>query len=137
MSMHSTDIPELDAKGLRQFGLTTGAIFAGLFGVLFPYVFDRPWPVWPWIAFGVLAAWAMVAPATLNMLYKGWMRLGLLLSRVTTPVILTLVFVVAILPGALILRLLRKDFMHRKYDEAPTYRIESRQPSAANMEKPY
>jgi hypothetical protein len=87
--------------------------------------------------FAVLAAWALVAPTTLKYLYKGWMRLGLLLGRITTPIILTLVFIIAILPGAIMLRILRKDFMHRKFDEAPTYRIKSRQPSPANMEKPY
>jgi hypothetical protein len=135
--MHMSEIPELDAGGLRRFGLTTGAILAGLFGVLFPWFFDRPWPVWPWIVFAVLAAWALAAPSTLKYLYKGWMQFGLLLGHVTTPVVLTLVFIVAILPAAMILRILRKDFMRRKFEEAPTYRVKSRQPSPANMEKPY
>jgi hypothetical protein len=38
MTMHS--IPELDARGLRQFALTTGGIVAGLFGLLLPWLFD-------------------------------------------------------------------------------------------------
>jgi len=135
--MHISDIPELDAAGLRRFGLTTGAILAGLFGLLFPWLFERPWPLWPWIVFALLAVWALVAPTTLRYLYKGWMRLGLLLGRITTPIILTLVFIVAILPGAIMLRILRKDFMRRKFDGASTYRIKSRQPSPSNMEKPY
>ncbi|MGL5195717.1 MAG: hypothetical protein ACRC8Y_19205, partial [Chroococcales cyanobacterium] len=29
-------IPKLDKKGLREFGLVTGAIFVGLFGLLIP-----------------------------------------------------------------------------------------------------
>jgi Saxitoxin biosynthesis operon protein SxtJ len=131
------EIPQLDANGLRQFGLTTGTIFAGLFGVLFPYLFERPWPIWPWVVFAVLVAWALAAPATLNPLYKGWMRIGLLLGRVTTPVILTVIFIVTILPGSIALRLFRRDYMRRKFDEAPTYRVISKKPSVANMEKPY
>ena len=34
--MDTYAIPELDRKGLRDFGLVTGAIIAGLFGVFFP-----------------------------------------------------------------------------------------------------
>lgn len=135
--MHSAQIPELDADGLRRFGLTTGAIIAGLFGVVLPWLFDHGWPVWPWIVFAVLAAWAIVAPGTLNRVYKGWMHIGLLLGRVTTPIILTLVFIIAILPTSIILRLIRRDFMQRKFDDSPTYRVKSRKPSIANMEKPY
>jgi len=131
------EIPVLDAQGLRQFGLTTGAIIAGLFGLIFPYFFSDSWPVWPWIVFAVLAGWALVAPATLGPLYRGWMRLGLLLGKITTPIVLTLAFIIAILPAAIILRLSRKDPMHRKFDDTKTYRIESRQPSIKNLEKPY
>jgi amino acid transporter len=135
--MKASDIPELDTRGLREFGLTTGAILVVLFGGVFPYVFDRPWPVWPWIVFAILALWAIVAPNTLKPLYHGWMRLGLLLGKVTTPIIMTLVFAITIVPMALALRLLRRDFMRRKFDDSPSYRVKSRPPSVENMEKPY
>lgn len=32
-------IPELDKRGLRNFGLITGALFASLFGLLLPWRF--------------------------------------------------------------------------------------------------
>src|SRR5690606_1788145 len=112
--MQLNEIPNLNDSELRQFGITTGAIVAALFGLLFPFLFDRPWPIWPWVVLAVLFAWALVAPATLDPFYKSWMKLGLLLGRVTTPVILTLVFLVAILPASILLRLARKDFMRRQ-----------------------
>jgi hypothetical protein len=34
------NIPELDRKGLREFGLVTGAIFVALFGLFFPCLLD-------------------------------------------------------------------------------------------------
>lgn len=131
------EIPELDASGLRRFGLTTGGILAVLFGVVVPYFFDRQWPVWPWIIFAVLAIWALLAPSTLKPVYHGWMRFSMLLGKVTTPIIMTLVFAIAFVPMALLLRLLRKDFLHRKFDASPSYRVESKRPSVENMEKPY
>ena len=133
----TSSIPVLDRKGLRKFGLTTGGIVAGLFGIGMPYILGHDWPYWPWIVFAALATWAMVAPATLGPVYKGWMRIGLLLGKVTTPVILTLVFVITILPAALIMRTLRHDPLRRKLDESGSYRVESKQPSVQNLEKPY
>ena len=37
-------IPVLDRKGLREFGLVTGGIIAGLFGLFFPWLIERPFP---------------------------------------------------------------------------------------------
>lgn len=137
MTMSASNIPELDTKGLREFGLTTGAIVAVLFGLGFPYLFERPWPVWPWAVAGILAVWAVILPNTLRPVYRGWMRIGLLLGKITTPIILTLVYAIAIIPTAIILRILGKDFMHRKFDQSKSYRVKSKNPSVTNMEKPY
>ncbi|MGW8367644.1 MAG: hypothetical protein ACWGPN_03060 [Gammaproteobacteria bacterium] len=45
------ETPEFKAgrKELREFGLVTGAMVAGLFGIFFPWLLEYPWPVWPWI----------------------------------------------------------------------------------------
>lgn len=47
MTNAAHEIPELDRKGLRQFGLVTGGIVAGLFGLLFPWLLERALPLWP------------------------------------------------------------------------------------------
>lgn len=137
MALNAAEIPELDFRGLRRFGLTTGGIVALLFGILLPWLFGASWPVWPWTVFAVLAAWALLAPRTLKPLYRGWMLAGMLLGRVTTPIILTLVYFVVFVPAALVMRLLRKDPLHRSFEQVDTYRTKSTNPSGKNMEKPY
>ena len=92
MRSTSHPIPELDRKGLREFGLVTGAIVAGLFGLFFPWLLETGLPAWPWAVGGGLGLWALVAPASLRPVYRTWMRLGLALSRITTPLILGVVF---------------------------------------------
>ena len=132
------EIPELDAKGLRHFGLVTGGIIAGLFGLALPWVFGFEYPTWPWIAGGILAGWALIAPQSLGPVYRVWMRFGLLLSRVTTPIILGAVYYIVITPTALIMRLLRRDPMARQYDHTTdSYRISSKKPPKQNLEKPF
>lgn len=65
------------------------------------------------------------------------MRVGIALSKITTPIVLTLVFFVVIFPTSLLMRLFRKDPMRRSFDESASYRVVSRQPSVKNLEKPY
>ncbi len=132
------DIPDLDRRGLREFGLLTGAILAGLFGLFFPWVLNAAFPLWPWLVAGGLGAWALVSPGTMRPIYRGWMKFGLLLSRITTPIILGLVFFVVITPVALVMKLIGRDAMARKFDaDAKSYRVESRRVPAKNLERPY
>ncbi|MCZ6664458.1 MAG: SxtJ family membrane protein, partial [Gammaproteobacteria bacterium] len=86
------DIPELNAKGLRQFAFTMGAIIAALFGVLLPWLWNASFPVWPWVFASLFAVWGAAAPTSLRPVYRAWMRFGLLLNRIMTPVILGIVF---------------------------------------------
>jgi hypothetical protein len=95
----STDrhvIPELDSKGLREFGLVTGGV------------------------------------------YRAWMRLALLLSRITTPLVLGIVYFLVLTPTAVVMRLMGKDPMARRFDKnAKSYRIRSEKPSKDQMERPF
>ena len=131
-------IPELDRKGLREFGLVTGGIIAGLFGLFFPWLIERPIPRWPWVIFGVLAALALAAPLALKPVYHWWMRFGLLMSRITTPLIMGIVFYLVITPMALVMRLVGKDPMARQLrEQSRSYRIESTATPPKRLEKPF
>jgi len=138
MRQIASEIPELDRKGLREFGFTMGGIVAVLFGLALPWLLNARFPVWPWWLAGALAGWAVLAPHTLRTVYRLWMRFGLLLNRVTTPIILGIVFFLLITPIALVMRLAGRDVMARKFDPtAKTYRVASRRPTRDKMEKPY
>ena len=131
-------IPELDRKGLRDFGLTTGAIVAVLFGAFFPWVLERAYPIWPWVVLGVLGGWALIAPQSLRPVYRGWMKVGLLLSKVTTPIVMGAIFFVIIVPVGLIMRVMKRDPLRRSFQrDVASYRIESEQPPKNHLEKPF
>jgi len=131
-------IPELDRKGLREFGLVTGAIIGVIFGLFFPWLLERPSPRWPWVIFGVLALLGLAAPTALRPVYYWWMRFGLLMSRITTPLIMGIVFYLVVTPMGLVMRLAGKDYMARRLrDGATTYRIESTATPPKRLEKPF
>jgi hypothetical protein len=136
--MQPHPIPDLDAKGLRQFAMTTAGMVAVLFGLFLPWLLKAAWPLWPWVIAGILALWGLIAPRSLRPIYRGWMRLGLLLSRITTPLILGLVFFIVFVPAGFIMRLFRHDPMRRHAaPEAISYRCPSETPAPDSLEKPY
>ena len=131
-------IPELDRKGLRKFGLMTGAAVVFIFGLFFPWVLDLAWPIWPFFVAALFWSLALIRPLWLRRIYRAWMRFGLLASRVMTPLVLGIVYFVMISPMAMVMRLLGKDPLRRALDpNQKTYRIKSVKSAKEKLEKPF
>ena len=123
---------------LRKFGLLTGGLLAGLFGLILPYIFGRHYVLWPWIIGGVLVIWALVLPAYLAPVYKYWMRVAHILGWINTRIILSIVFYLVITPIGLLARLFTRDPMARKLDRSATsYRIGSTTAPRDNLKRPF
>ncbi len=115
----------------RSFGL----VFAGFFLLvgLLPLARGAELRFW---ALGLAAAFLFLAlayPAPLSPLNRLWLRFGLLLHRITTPLVMGLIFFLAITPTALLKRAVsRDDPMRRRFEpEARSYWIERRPPGPA------
>jgi hypothetical protein len=113
-----------DVKGSsdRMFGLVMAVFFALLgFGPLVRGHAIR------WSAVAVSLAFALLAlarPATLRPLNYLWMKLGLLLNRVTSPIVLGVLFYLVITPFGLVMRVFGKAPLQLKRDpSAATYWI--------------
>lgn len=131
-------IPELDQAGLRRFGLTMAAAVAVVFGALLPFLFEHTIPYWPFLLAGALVAWSVTAPRSLNAIYRPWMKLGLALNRITTPIIMGAVFFFLITPVSLVMKLIRRDPMSRGFDKSlKSYRKASHKASRENLERPF
>ena len=131
-------IPELDRKGLREFGFVTGLMVVLIFGLFFPWLLDSKFPVWPWVILGVLGTMAVAVPAALRPVYYWWMRLALLLGRITTPLILGIAFFLVLTPMGLLMRLFGNDPMRRgAHAGAETYRVDSTKTDRDRLERPF
>lgn len=135
----TTNFPTLDNKGLRKFGISTGAIIVVLFAAFFPWVFDAAtMPIWPWVLAILLWVPALLLPSVLRPVYTSWMKIGHGIGWVNTRIILGVLFYMLVLPTGLILRLLDKDPMARKLDKsASSYRIKSVHEPKDRLEKPF
>ncbi len=132
------DQKKLTTKELREFGLVTGGIIAGLFGFIIPLIRGHVLPIIPWIIAVVLGVLAITLPKSLDPVYRIWMKIGLALGWVNSRIILSIVFFIMVTPMAFIMKLLQRDTMARKFDfQLETYRISSKVHSHSSMEKPY
>jgi len=136
--MVTTDFNRPGKIVLKEFGFVMAGAIAGLFGILLPWLLGRSWPVWPWPLSGFFFIAAIAFPAVLRYVYVAWMRLGLLLNKITTPLILGILFYLVITPAGLIKRVFGRDAMRRECDdETESYRIASQQPDDEHMERPF
>ncbi len=71
---------------------------------------------WSLLAAAVFLGLGLLAPAILRPLNILWFKFGLLLGRIIAPIVISLLFFVAVTPTALIMRLLRKDVLSLKFD---------------------
>jgi uncharacterized membrane protein len=129
---------ELQTKELRRFGIVTGAIVAGLFGITTPWLFGHAFPVWPWAVGGALVAWALVHPASLRQVYRAWMALGHALGWVNSRIVLGLAFYVIVLPTGFVMRLFGHDPLARSFDKkSRSYRTPSTNQAKNHFERPF
>lgn len=127
-----------DRRELRNFGLLTGALTVGIFGLLLPLIRRHPLPSWPLIAAVALIVPAIVWPSALRYPHLVWTRIGIVLGWINSRIILTILFFVVIMPMGLIMRAMGRDPVSRKLEpEAESYRVPSRPRTRESMDRPF
>ena len=115
----------------RKFGL----LFAGVFALLSAYAAYQgsdPFKVYGWLVAGVVVGLvAIAAPGWLAPFNKAWMKLGDLMGRVVSPLVLGVIFFVLITPVALVTRLFGRDELRLKKTGASSYWIDRVPPGPA------
>lgn len=106
----------------RSFGLVATGFFA-IVGLL-PLAGGGSVRMWALAAAGALAVISLVRPSVLHWPNRIWFRFGLILHKVTTPIILGALFFAVITPFGLLMRLVGRDPLRLKVDpQAETYWI--------------
>jgi len=99
---------DLSVRQGRRFGLTLGLAFLGLGGLarwrgrgLVAEVL--------WVTASLLLLAALLAPARLRPVERAWMRWAQWMSRITTPILVGVLYFVVITPTALLMRAFGKN----------------------------
>jgi len=122
----------------RAFGL----VFAGFFTVVAALSIYHGGARWPWwLALAALfTVVGCLLPQLLTPLNRLWVKFGLLLAAVVSPLALAIVFYLCVLPIGLIMRLVGKDLLSLRYDrDVRTYWIRRNPPGPApqSLNRPF
>jgi hypothetical protein len=108
----------IEGSSDRVFGL----VFAAFFSIMacVPLFSGGELRTWALVAGGVFLSLALLMPSTLTRLNRAWMRFGLLLGKIVSPIALGVLFLTVITPIGWALRLMGKDPLLLKSDPVAT-----------------
>jgi hypothetical protein len=96
----------------RRFGLLVGGAFLAL-GVISSWRGHQVAPVVLWTIGGVLFAAGLLIPGYLGPVYRGWMGFAVALSKITTPIVMGVIYYGLFTPMGLIRRLFGRNALIR------------------------
>lgn len=117
---------EVEGSSDRSFGFVFAVVF--LIVAAWPLLSSNPPRWWSVGVSAAFAAIAMVRPVLLAGLNRYWMKFGLLLSRIVSPIALGLLYYLAFTPIGLLMRMTGKDPLRLKKDPGATTYWQSREP---------
>lgn len=113
---------EVKGGSNRSFGI----VFAVVFALLAAHDAYKAGALWPYIAAasGVFALVTLVAPSLFTWPNRLWTKLGLLMSKVVSPLVMGALYYLVITPIGILMRLSGKDLLSLKWQpQAESYWI--------------
>ncbi|RLD22986.1 MAG: sxtJ [Bacteroidetes bacterium] len=129
--------PKPDETELRKFALLSGFIVVLLFGILIPWIFEIKAPLWLWVIALCFILWGAILPMSLERIYLLWIKIGIILSKITTLIVLGLFFYLVLFPVGIIMRFTGHVLMRKKHNNTESYRIISDHYPKEDMERPF
>jgi hypothetical protein len=97
----------------RKFGLTVGVAFGAFSGIAWWRGHPRAFVVLAGLGAALVLA-ALLAPRLLRAIDNAWMKLALLISKVTTPIFMGVIYFAVLTPVGMLRRMLGKNaLVHR------------------------
>lgn len=120
---------EVTKKQLRTFGIAL-SIFLGIIGLIHFLKGNTPQNFWFWGVSGIVLLTTLSVPVLIKPVYRVAIFIAHILGWINTRIILGLIYYLLFTPIGLIMKILGRDALNRKFDkEAKTYwNIRERKP---------
>ena len=112
----------------RSFGIVFFIVF--LLISFYPLLNDENIRVWSLITSLIFLILGLLNSNLLLPLNKIWFKFGLLLGRVVSPLIMSIIFFLVVTPTAYIMRIVGKDLLNLKFNTKKSYWIEKKEPKS-------
>ena len=100
----------------RKNNITFGILFFVFFLIigLYPLISNEPIKIWSIIVSLVFLTVTIIKPNLFTFLNKLWIKFGILLGKIISPIVMGLIFFFAVTPIGIFVKILKKDVMGLK-----------------------
>ena len=112
----------------RSFGILFFIVF--LLVSLYPMINDKDIRVWSFILSLLFLLLGIKNSNILTPFNIMWLKFGLLLGKIVSPIIMGAVFFLVVTPIGLIMRLFKKDLLNLKYNNFKSYWLNKKGPKS-------
>lgn len=105
----------MNQKQLRDYGFLMGGVVSILFGAIPWLLLKKPFAIWPWYVLGIFWSLSIIYPSGLRPIYQVWMRVGGILGKINSTLILTLCYFFLFVPVAVFFKIMKRDRLHRNF----------------------
>ena len=118
----------------RSFGIVFFIVF--LLIALYPLIYSEYIRIWSLIISLVFLLLGAINSQILTPLNILWMKFGLFLGKIISPIIMGLIFFFVVTPTGLIMRIFKKDLINLKFNNDKSYWINKNDPKS-NMKNQF
>ena len=128
----------MNIKITNKNNITFGILFFILFLVfgLHPIISNGTIRIWSIIASLVFLIITIIKPNLFSFLNKLWIKFGILLGKIISPIVMGLVFFFVVTPIGIFVKILKKDIMSLKKEKTSSYWID-REDKLQSMKKQF
>ena len=112
----------------RSFGIVFFIVF--LLIALYPLTYSQDIRIWSVIISIIFLVLGLFNSKILTPLNKLWLKFGIFLGKIISPIIMGIIFFLVVTPIGLLMRLLGKDLINLKYNNNKSYWIEKKGPKS-------
>ena len=112
----------------RSFGILFFIVF--LLVSLYPMINDKDIRVWSFILSLLFLLLGIKNSNILTPFNIMWLKFGLLLGKIVSPIIMGVVFFLVVTPTGFIMRLFKKDLLNLKYNNFKSYWLNKKGPKS-------
>lgn len=120
----------------RIFFLIATIFFPVVFGIIFPWLLDRPFPMWPHYFAGAFILLALLPDRPRDLAFWPIEKVSHILGIVNQTIIMGLIFYVIFTPIAIVRRIKGSDPLRLKLRNLPSYWVKS-EDAKVDFTKPY
>ena len=113
--MKRVDSDKIKISSNRSFGLLFFVVF--LIVSLWPLTYEGSIRIWSVIISAVFLILGLINSKLLTPLNVLWFKFGMILGAIISPIIMGIIFFLVVTPTGLILRIMGKDLLNKKYDK--------------------